>query len=305
MTNWLKIINDAYPIRRTKKQKENFIQYTKDQLKKYNLQIKADTLKNKHTNIIIGDVEKAKVIFTAHYDTPASSVFPNIMFPRNKIISYLYLFLYAFIIVVLSFALSFLINNFIYLDETKLIIVYMIIYLTLFYLFTRCFNNINNINDNTSGVATVFSLVENNKNKDVAYILFDNEEKGKLGSKEYSKKYSSILQNKLVVNFDCVGNGEYIVVVSKDKAIQHQYYNIIQNTLHDNDKFKVKMYGMKGSSSNTDFLNFECSLSIMACKKTKIIGYYTPNIHTSLDTVASKDNIEFLTLSFIDFCETI
>ena len=62
---------------------------------------------------------------------------------------------------------------------------------------------------------------------------------------------------------------------------------------------------MKGSSSNTDFLNFDCSISVMACKKSKIIGYYTPNIHTALDTIAKKENIEFLTNSFVNFINNI
>ena len=296
--NYLNEINKKYPVRRTEEQKNNFIKFTKDELTKYNVSVNAETI-DKHTNIIIGDVEKAKVIYTAHYDTPASSVFPNLMFPRNKILSYVYVFTYAFIIVFFSFVFAFLFKKIFNFNNDALIVVYLIIYFLLFYVCTRCVTNKNNINDNTSGVATIFTLVSGMKNNNVAYILFDNEEKGKLGSKAYSKKYKDILKDKLIINFDCVGNGNNIIVVCKDKAINHEYYKLLNESLKPNEEFNVKMYSMKGSSSNTDFLNFECSLSVMACKKSRLVGYYTPNIHTPFDTVASSKNIDFLTESFI------
>ena len=44
----------------------------------------------------------------------------------------------------------------------------------------------------------------------VCFILFDNEEKGLLGSKALAKKYKNIKQNKLVINFDCVSDGDYL-----------------------------------------------------------------------------------------------
>lgn len=302
--NYLNEINKKHPVRRSKEQKNNFIKYTKEELKKYNVNINAETI-DKHTNIIIGDVSKAKVIYTAHYDTPASSVFPNLMFPRNKILSYIYVFSYAFIIVFFSFVFAFLLQEIFNLNQDVFIGVYLGIYLLLFYVCTRLVPNKNNINDNTSGVATIFSLVSEAKNNDVAYILFDNEEKGKLGSKAYSKKYIDVLKDKLVINFDCVGNGNSIILVCKDKAKNHEFYKKINETLKPNNEYDVKIYGMRGSSSNTDFLNFECSLSVMACKKSKLIGYYTPNIHTPFDTVASTKNIDFLVESFSNFSNVI
>lgn len=302
--NYLNEINKKHPVRRSTEQKNNFIKYTKEELKKYNVNINAETI-DKHTNIIIGDVSKAKVIYTAHYDTPASSVFPNLMFPRNKILSYIYVFSYAFVIVFFSFVFAFLLQEIFSLNQDVLIGLYLGIYLLLFYVCTRLVPNKNNINDNTSGVATIFSLVSEIKNNDVAYILFDNEEKGKLGSKAYSKKYKDMLKDKLIINFDCVGNGNNVILVCKDKAINHEFYKKINETLKPSNEYDVKIYGMKGSSSNTDFLNFECSLSVMACKKSKLIGYYTPNIHTSFDTVASTKNIDFLVESFSNFSNII
>lgn len=302
--NYLNEINKKHPVRRSNEQKNNFIKYTKEELKKYNVNINAETI-DKHTNIIIGDVSKAKVIYTAHYDTPASSVFPNLMFPRNKLLSYIYVFSYAFVIVFFSFVFTFLFQEIFNFNQDVLIGVYLGIYLLLFYVCTRLVPNKNNINDNTSGVATIFSLVSEIKNNDVAYILFDNEEKGKLGSKAYSKKYKDMLKDKLVINFDCVGNGNNVIIVCKDKAKNHEFYKKINETLKPNNEYDVKIYDMRGSSSNTDFLNFECSLSVMACKKSKLIGYYTPNIHTPFDTVASTKNIDFLVESFSNFSNII
>ena len=49
------------------------------------------------------------------------------------------------------------------------------------------------------------SLIHQCKSNEVAFVLFDNEERGLLGSKALNKKYSDLLKNKMVINFDCIG----------------------------------------------------------------------------------------------------
>ena len=105
--DYLNTINDLYPVRRSKEEKENFINYIKEETKKYNISCNLETLENKHNNIVIGNLETAKVVYTAHYDTPASSLLPNMLIPRNMLFGYLYVFGYPILIALFSLGVSY------------------------------------------------------------------------------------------------------------------------------------------------------------------------------------------------------
>ena len=88
--------------------------------------------------------------------------------------------------------------------------------------------NTHTANDNTSGVITIIEAACNMPEEfrdRVCFILFDNEEKGLLGSKALAKKYKNIKQNKLVINFDCVSDGDYLLFLpyqSNEKGREHE-----------------------------------------------------------------------------------
>ena len=79
-------ILEKYQVRKTNKQKTAFIEYLKDRLSKIGYDVKIEEKGKglfKSRNIVVGDVDSAKFIVTAHYDTPPISPFPNFMFPTN------------------------------------------------------------------------------------------------------------------------------------------------------------------------------------------------------------------------------
>lgn len=301
MKDYLNNINDLYPVRRTKEQKEKFRTYVKTECESFNQQVEVETLNKEHNNIVIGDINEAKVIFTAHYDTPASSIVPNLMIPKNKLLGYLYHFGFPIIIALISLGIAYGIKWILNLDDVAWAIIYVVLYIGSFYLLTRAFTNKHNKNDNTSGVSVVMKLMSMNNNKNVAFVLFDNEEKGLLGSKAFNKAHKELLDNKLVINLDCVGVGENIIVISKEDAIKHPLHKILENTLLSNDDFNVMFYPMKGCRGNSDHKSFKCGVGVMACKKGKIVGYYTSRIHTNKDVIANTENIDFITNKLTDF----
>jgi len=300
MKDYLNIVNDKYPIRRQEEQKSEFRKYIKEELKKSNFEVKEECLENKHTNILIGDVDNAKVVFCAHYDTPAASIFPNLMMPRNVVLGMCYQFSYPILLSLISLGIAFLFGGIFSLVYEVIAAIYVVLYLTSFYLLTRFFDNKHNKNDNTSGVAAILSLIENCQRNDVGFILFDNEEKGKLGSKAFSKAHKEFFESKLVINLDCVGTGKHILFVAKEEAEKLADYELLKNNVNNNDNYEVHFYPMKGSMSNSDYKNFNCGISVMACKKFKF-GYYTPRIHTKYDIEADSRNIEFLTIELNNY----
>lgn len=303
--SYLKKLISEYPIRRKEEDKAKFRDYIIEECKKSHVNAYVETLDSKHNNVLIGDVDNAKVVITAHYDTPAASLFPNIMMPRNKVMGMIYQFSYPILLALISLGISYLLCYLFGLQYEIWAAMYIVMYLGSFYLLTRCFDNKNNYNDNTSGVATILDIISKYQNNDVAFILFDNEEKGKLGSKAFAKYHKTPFDNKLVINLDCVANGSNILLVAKDKAINNIYYKDINKYIKSNDKFNVEYYGMKGSLSNSDYKNFNCGVSVMACHKAKLVGYYTPRIHTKYDVVASDENIKFLSSSLIEFIKSL
>ena len=51
-----------------------------------------------------------------------------------------------------------------------------------------------------------------------AFILFDNEEKGRLGSRAFAAANPKIKKQTLLITMDCVGVGEHILVIGKNYA---------------------------------------------------------------------------------------
>ena len=293
--DYLTYINSSYPIRRSEQQKEEFRTYVKTTMKRVGYKVNVETLKNKHNNIIIGDPSTAKLILTAHYDTPATSIIPNLMMPRNKGLGFLYSFGFPFVLSFISVLLAFLISNLLKLPYEAVIIFYLLIYFSTYYLTTRAFTNKNNKNDNTSGVAAVLNILEQNKDKNIAAILFDNEEKGLLGSKAYNEAHKDEVKEKLILNFDCVGLGDNIIFIVKDDAQKLEEYQIIKENFKEDEVFKVHHFPLKGSIGNSDYKSFKCGVGLMACLKHKTIGFYTSRIHTNKDNLAYTENIDYIT----------
>lgn len=302
MKDYLNIVNKKYPIRRKEEEKALFRRYIIDEVLQYGYKANVEKLEDKHNNILIGNVDEAKVVFTAHYDTPAASLFPNLMMPRRPIFVFIYQMAYALLFAVISLFVAFLLGYYLDFSPNITILFYLLLYFGLFFFCTCTFSNKNNKNDNTSGVATILSLIEKNtNNKNIAFILFDNEEKGLLGSKAFVKVHSNNFKDKLVINLDCVGYGENVIFVVKDSAKELSEYKTLEKMIISNGKYNVHFYPKKGSVGNSDYKSFTCGIGVMTCKKSPVLGFYTPRIHTKFDTIANNENIEFISNGLTKF----
>ena len=303
MKDYLNEINDRFPVRRKTSEKSAFFDYVSSDLGCG--RVRKDIV-DKNDNIIIGNVEKAKVVFTAHYDTPAASLVPNFMVPANKLFGTLINICYPIGIALISLLLGFGFGTLLELDYSGSLALYLIIYFTAFYCLTRLVSNKNNKNDNTSGVATVMSLAAKYNDDRVAFILFDNEEKGLLGSKAYSKKYKSMMKDKLLINLDCVGNGDQFVFIAKETAEKTEGYKILREAFgSDNGDFTIHYLPFKKSLGNSDHKNFLCSVGVMAASRGRVLKLITGRIHTVKDTVADANNITFLSEKLGIFIERL
>ncbi len=305
---YLDYLNTNYPIRKTKEEKENFRSYVRGEAANLNYSYNEETLEKKHTNIILGDIKNAKVILTAHYDTPATSIFPNIMMPRNLVLFYIYQFAIVFIYLGVAYAFANLLKLLFEIDYFIYMFIFLITYYLLFILGMLTFKNKKNYNDNTSGVATLLSIaktLDETLKEKVAFVFFDNEEKGLKGSKALRKKYPNIFENKLLINFDCVGNGENILIIVTEKAENLKEFQPLKNSFTYNSKFTPFFFPKKGSVCNSDHKHFPCGVGVVACKKAKIVGFYAGRIHTPRDIVSNNENIEYITSSMNSYINVL
>ena len=303
MKDYLNEINELFPVRRKDSEKADFYNYVRTELGSE--RCVKEILEKKHHNIVIGDIEKAKVIFTAHYDTPSQSLVPNLMFPTGKLIGTLYHLIFPITMALFSLFAAVFITVLAGIDEIYAPIFYLFIYFGLFYATTRMLPNKHNKNDNTSGVATIMSLATEYNESDVAFVLFDNEEKGILGSKAFSKNHKDVIDSKLIINFDCVGNGNQMIFVAKELAEKLPEYEILKATVTDDDGFEVHYVPVKKALSNSDYKSFNCGIGVLASHKVPIFKLCTGRIHTARDTVADSKNVYFLTNKMLGFVKKI
>ena len=300
--DWKNILIPDREIRKTREQKTAFIDMLRG--------IYGDRLRTeecgtivKSRNIILGDPERAKVIFTAHYDTCARLPFPNFITPRNLPIYLLYQVAVSLLLLVPTFGLAYAVGRLTRgLDPlVGLLCRELTLFAGLFCMFGLFFlgkPNPHTANDNTSGVVTVLTLADRLADRDdVAFILFDNEENGLLGSMGYADLHKNIRDNTMLINFDCVSDGDNFLIIFSKKAQKTAYYETVreraERILPARGKY-VEVRGKRGTVYPSDQTNFKTSAAVCALNRSRYVGLYMDKIHTPKDTVFQTENIEAL-----------
>ena len=295
-------ITNRFPVRRTPEQKEAFRHWMLEECGNMGYPARVEENK-KHHNVVIGDPETAKAIFTAHYDTPAGFFLPNFMTPRNRafrqVRQAVMILLYVFFGTAVGVPVWLLTGN-----ARGGFVAGWLVYMACAMLMMVGPANKNNVNDNTSGVAAVLELMsripEANRVK-AAFILFDDEEKGLLGSKAYAKAHPAVKENGFVVNLDCVGDGEHVLLISSEKARAAQAYAALTQGMAAASGRELHIFLMETSTGSSDHKSFKTSSVIYACNKMPVVGYYCDKIHTKRDTVCEQVNLDFLAEGLCDF----
>ena len=261
----------------------------------------------KHQNIIAGDPEHAAVLFCAHYDTPAVFPLPNLMLPRNLPLFFLYQLATVAILLIVGLGAMFLVGGLTGSRQAGTL-AFLAVYFALLMLLRMGPANRHNVNDNTSGAAALMHIMERlppeHRGK-AAFILFDNEEKGKAGSAAYAREHQQVAYTRLTVNLDCVGVGEHILIISKKLARQHLEFAPMQRHMAGQTGRQVHFYDAAGSMVNSDQANFKCGVAVCACKRKKGVGFYTPAIHTARDTQADQGNLDAIAAGMSAFVQEL
>ena len=300
MTPFSQLILSDWQVRKTKKQKLAFIRLMQSRFPELRVE-ESKIIHNR--NLVAGDLETAEFILSAHYDTCAVLPFPNFIMPKNIPVTVLYSLLICVPFFLIAFGFNLLLalvtdSFFVHYWASLILIIGLLV--VVFFLGVP---NKHTANDNTSGVITLCELMERmpeELREKVLFVFFDNEENGLLGSAFFRKLHKKELGGKLILNFDCVSDGDEILLVV-NKAARKKYGGRLEAAFPGTDEKTVHMEKSSSAMYPSDQAGFPLSVAVAAMKKLPLLGLYLDRIHTGRDRVFVERNIEYLCKSTIDF----
>lgn len=286
-----------FPIRKSKKQKAAFRDAVVPCLESLGYPVNIEKGGMGAQNVVIGDPKQAKYLVTAHYDTPACMVVPNLITPCN-----VWAFIaYQLTVTVLVFAVAsipILVLRWLGMDPAVLSLVWLMSLYVLLGLMMFGPANRSNANDNTSGVVTVLETAKSmpaELRDKVCFVLFDLEEAGLVGSAAYAKAHKKEVKDQIILNCDCVGDGDELMMfpvkkVKKDEKLMENLRSVCTKSGEKSLSIREKGFSYYPS----DQKNFPYGVGIAAFRRSKWVGLYCDKIHTWKDTVLDEKNVSFL-----------
>ena len=296
-----------FPVRKSKQRKQEFRDQVQDYVTGLGYAFHVENGSFGSRNMVIGDPARAEYLITAHYDTCAALPFPNLITPESPVL----LILWQLAILVLMLAVLFVEGLVLHTLFHNGDLTFWAGEFTLFAMLILMLvgpANRSNANDNTSGVVTVLEILktmpENQRDK-VCFLLFDLEEAGLIGSASYAKAHKAEIQNQLVLNLDCVGDGD-VIRFYPTKGLKKD-----EKRLSRLDRC-CGVFGRKSVSVRktgfgfypSDQKNFPLGVGICALRKNKL-GLYLSRIHTRRDTVLEITNVNILRAAIITMATAV
>lgn len=127
------------------------------------------------------------------------------------------------------------------------------------------------------------------------------------GSSFFYKKHRKQIKDKMLINFDCVGDGENIVTMADRKCRKDEKYQLFVDALKQEEVHSDVRYlcrKMKFMMFPSDQMNFKKGIGVCSLKKSPI-GLYVARIHTYFDTKCRAENVEYLTKAMVRFVEKL
>ena len=292
-----------FPVRKTKKQKQAFreaVQSYAEQLG-YPCTVESGSLGSR--NLVIGNPEQADYLVTAHYDTCARLPIPNFLTPCN----FWPFLLWQVVLVLLILGVCILMGLGVgFLTGSGAIgswCGYLMIWVILALMMIGPANP-SNANDNTSGVVTLLEIAKSmpgNQRKKVCFVLFDLEEAGLIGSASYRKAHKSQTDRQMVLNLDCVGDGDNLTLfpTKRLKKDRKRLKSLYKACGYFGEK-SILVHEQGFSFYPSDQANFPWGVGICALnKRGKTL--YLSRIHTKKDTILERTNVNLLRAALITY----
>ena len=308
MNGLIKEIFESFQVRKTKKQKTAFLGYLRGFAEERGYSLKIEKGSFGARNAVVGDPDRARVVYTAHYDTCPVLPFPNFITPKCFGLYLLYQIAILLPILAIFFGVSFLlglgvgalVERGLIGEQSADLLAYLgfwVLYFGVFGLLLAGPANKHTANDNTSGVITLLSIMDRLPEEErahVAFVFFDLEEAGMIGSSSFAKAHPTVREKTLLVNFDCVSDGKKILLVAKKEA-EGEIGRLSEAFYAKGELFSVEI-ASKGVFYPSDQSRFKHGVGVASLKYSKLLKTdYMDRIHTPRDVIFEEENVDFLT----------
>ena len=289
-------LSTVCPVRKTAGQKSEARQWLLRELKRAGWKAHEETYGrfNGSVNIVAGDPERAEVFLCTHYDTGARMVVPNFVSPTNVAAHLLYHLTAAVVLFAVVFGVSLAVCF--PLDKPQWMLP-LFLALALAALGFAAFGPANKVNANggDSGVLALLALAgEAGYDKRVCLVLFDNNERNLLGAAAFKKKHGSAAASRLFIDLDCVGDGEYLLLLpSKHSRWDGALLDALAKAFPEGEAVRPVLRAKGLHYYPSDNRRFKFHVAVCACRYTAGLGFYIPRLRTKRDTVLRLENIGY------------
>lgn len=300
---YLDTILEKYQVRKTKAQKTAFLDWAKGAAEEMGYDARVEEYEKdafKCRNLIVGNPETAKVIYTAHYDTQPVMPLPNMVFPKNFLITMVVQLPMILVILLVGIAASQLMGLLVGKESAMAFMLRQLAFLAAYFaMFSLLFfgpANKHTANDNTSGTACLLEMMAQlppEERGHAAFVFFDQEEKGKLGSLQFAKKYPAIKENGFVFNLDCIGDGKNMMIVAPKKTTKEEL-DALQQLFSEENGFSCVAETANKASYNSDQRSFKKGYAVAAMHRHPLFGLHLKRIHTRRDTICEAENLQYV-----------
>lgn len=114
------------------------------------------------------------------------------------------------------------------------------------------------------------------------------------GSAAFAKRHRTVKKNTLVINFDCVGDGDSIQFFPQKRLkTDTAALSALESAFRPGEGKDVQVVRGFGFYPS-DNASFKRGAGVCALKHKPVIGYYMDRIHTAKDTVCDERNVALL-----------
>ncbi len=226
------------------------------------------------TNVVVGDIDKAKVILAAHYDTGVREILPPLICPTRPFTFLLYQALFPLLLIAGSFLIAFAVTFPLNIPNMTLPLFLLLLVVALFYPKYGP-DEKNNCNNNASGVVTLLEVAKALTPRyrgEVCFLFLDGNAQASKGAKRLRRAHPC-LKDKPVFVVDCVGEGdELLVLPSKASRWDGDLLDAINDNFVNSEK-KTCFLKVDGQIIfPSDNAVFPHSTVVCACKKVGGFG---------------------------------
>ena len=288
-----------FPVRKTGRQKDRFLEAVQSYGERLGYRTKVESGAGNTRNMVLGDPETARFLITAHYDTPAMLWCPNLMMPCNLVLNALCQVLNFLVLMIPAFAAGggvlYLTGKPLYGALAMLGTVIVTILLMIFGIPNPC-----NANNNTSGVITLLEIAASmpqNLRKRVCFVLFDKEQVALTGSAAHRRNHPTASKIQTVVSLNCVGDGDAIMFFPNKAMAEDVNLLCLERSC---GRKLVKIHRKGWSSCVSGHMGFDRGVGVMALRRGKL-GYWLSRTRTCRDKNLEYTNVNILRACLITY----